>query len=374
MSTTTTTTTIPVTDNTNNTNSSYNTINDNNDNNDNNLIINNQPKTKIIENNRPTTTSSSPKKVDINKNQIDTVENEHQDKMEEDINLESKTIEDDTMDIDKNTIDKVTINKDGPQKMITDTIEPSLEHTNENNNITTPTNNNNNNNTINNNVNNNENKNDNMPTTIINTNTNSSDKPTTPTATNNTTTTDKIIHKKWNPKLIHRKRKSYQPVRAIDTSHCISEAEKCIEGIVKIEVYPILRKHPTFLIDTPKEAEHIPLERPIKLVTSQRRHKNHLPHSNSQTSVTSNFTYFPGLNTPPPKTYPISRVIRHPHYATKSSGSGGSSESHSTKKSSSKLRQHDHIGSKTEFPEESDTYRKMKYINPPPPVIWKSKK
>ncbi|KAL6613284.1 hypothetical protein U3516DRAFT_826910 [Neocallimastix sp. 'constans'] len=257
---------------------------------------------------------------------------------------------------------------------------------------------------------------------------------------------ESIYHKKWHPKMVHRKRKSSQPVRAIDTSNCMSETEKCIEGIVKIEIYPIMQTHPNYLVNTPKEAEHLSLETPLKLVTS-RRHKYHnLPHCNSQssllstsssissTSSTSYYNYFKTrLNSPPPKMYPLSQVISknyrqlpdrdttphsyspHPTITTSkksntnsnnnngngnnssnngNSGSGNNnshsnnknnkSKSSSSSKSKSKSSSSSSsgskskttvqhvvvsIGNKNDIPD-YETYKKMQYINPPPPMIW----
>ncbi|KAL6609125.1 hypothetical protein U3516DRAFT_595838 [Neocallimastix sp. 'constans'] len=219
-------------------------------------------------------------------------------------------------------------------------------------------------------------------------------------------TSETIFHKKWHPKMVHRKRKSSHPIRAIDTSNCISEAEKCIEGIVKIEIYPILQTHPTYLIDTPKEAEHLSLETPLKLVTS-RRHKYHnLPHNNSHSSVNNtSYNYsVHRLNTPPPKVYPLSRVIsrnlRTQNYdntsttfttttttttitttstntntsnTTATNNSSSSTHSTTLKKSNSNsrpTRQPNVIGNKLNFPN-SETYKKMQFINPPQPIVWK---
>ncbi|ORX60028.1 hypothetical protein BCR36DRAFT_579474 [Piromyces finnis] len=125
-----------------------------------------------------------------------------------------------------------------------------------------------------------------------------------------------------------------------------------------------MKTKPSILVNTPKDAEHISLEAPLKLVTS-RRHKHYsLPHSNSQSSLCSNYAYSkPRLNSPTPKTYPLSRVIRNSY----------NHDSHSQNpKKSSKIRQTDGtIGSKSDFPDDSETYKKLKYINPPPPIIWK---
>ncbi|ORX81778.1 hypothetical protein BCR32DRAFT_268073 [Anaeromyces robustus] len=185
-------------------------------------------------------------------------------------------------------------------------------------------------------------------------------------------TNNNILHKKWNPKMVHRKRKSSKPIRSIDTSNCMSETEKCIEGIVKIEIYPIIKTHPTYLIDTPKEAEHLSIESPLKIVQSRRQklHNHFQFHRSNSPSFSSNsFTYTPRLNSPPPKTYPISRLVRQAYHLHNNDNS--STATTTTKKSHKTTRQYHFIGNKSEFPEDSDTYKKMKYINPPTPMIWK---
>jgi len=186
-------------------------------------------------------------------------------------------------------------------------------------------------------------------------------------------TTNNILHKKWNPKMVHRKRKSTKPVRSIDTSNYMSEAEKCIKGIVKIEIYPIIKTHPTYLINTPKEAEHLSIESPLKIVQSRRQKlhnylQSHRSNSPSSSFSSNSFTYTPRLNSPPPKTYPISRLVRQAYH---NHNHDNSSSATTTKKSHKVGRQCHFIGNKSEFPEDSDTYKKMEYINPPTPMIWK---